>query len=745
MFPGFAKLSAEFTHKGFFHDDDPLLLRFEAFERQFGNDDALVIAVHSPSGVFDVDSAKLLTELTEETWLINEVIRVESLANYQWVHAEGDDILVEPFFPDEGPVTQELLTARKAIALKHETLPDYLVSKDAKTAMIFASIKPGIKAPPNAEEIVLMTREMLKKFHRGDHQFYVTGNPAVTYAFKEATQTDMQTIIPRVFLMTILLLLALLRKISGVFVALLVVLLSIMGAMGLSGHLGIQITNLTSVLPQILIAIGIADAVHILVTFYRAMLHGKVRKDAAYYSLTKNFLPTLLTSLTTAVGFFSFATADLKPMSGLGILAGSGALLAWLVTYLVLGSLMFLLPIKAKVRPEASIDRQRKLVVNFTSKLHGFRVPIVVGYTVLVALCIYAGTKNTVNSDPFKYFTPEFPIRIANEFVEANVGGARGIDLVVDAGKEEGIKDPEFLAKVEKFQSWIDDQPRVTRSVSVVDILKHMNRALHGGKQEEFKLPTERDKISQELFLYTMSLPQGMDINDRVTLKNDALRITVLWTLQTSNEVVKAIDTISKQGEVMGLNVKATGKNMLYQSMNGYVVKSFLVSITAAVIIISMLLVMFLGSFKIGMLAMIPNAIPLLIGGAILWLLGQPLDIGTVLVASVCLGIAVDDTIHVLANYNRYRSHGMGPRESIEEVLHHTAPALITTSLILVMAFGTFAFATFVPNLYFGVLTALILAVALITDLTFLPALLMVRDEDSSKKVESSVAASDGA
>lgn len=731
--PGLGRIHPDFTHRGFFWSDDPLLIAFDEFERRFGNDDQVVVALHSPSGIFDLESMQILTELTERMWKVPEVIRVDSLSNYNWVHADGDELIVEPFIPDDEELTTELLAERKRIALAHEVMPSYLISRDAKTAMIFGTIKPGIDAPPDAPKIIGAVRALQSELSRGDHVIHISGGPAVTLGFAEASQNDFSLLVPMLLLCVILLLANTFRSLVGVVLSLFVIFTSVIASVSIGGWLGVEITNVTAVLPQIIIAIGVANAVHLMVTFLRRMARGMSRADAAHYSLLKNFMPTLVTSITTAVGFLSFASANLKPISGLGTLAGIGTLLAWFFSYSVLGALLFILPIKRKeLPPERKADAERR-AARYTGRLIRARVPLIAGFALVCLVSVGLASQNTVNSDPFKYFREGFPLRVANEFIEANVGGARGVDIVIDAGREEGVKDPAFLARVEEFQRWLDGRPNVTRTVSIIDILKQTNRSLHGDDPAAYRLPAEQEVVAQELFLYQMSLPQGMNLNDRITVKNDALRITVLWTIGTSAESVRVIEEIEAKGKAMGLTASVTGKNRLWQSINGYVVETFIVSLSAAVFLISLILVVFFRSLKLGLLAMIPNAVPLLIGAGILWLIGNPLDIGTVLVMSICLGIAVDDTIHILANYGRLRREGKSPRVAIEDIMAHTSPALIATSSILVIAFGTFAFGTFTPNIYLGIMTAIILTVALLTDLTLLPALLLLGAEESSE------------
>ena len=722
--PGIAKLSPNFTYRGFFYPEDSLLLAFDQFERQFGNDDSIVLAVHSSSGIFDKESAELIQKLTEEMWKIPEVIRVDSIANYNWVHAEGDELIVEPFLPDDQPLSKNILDHRKEIALKHEVLPRYLISEDARTAMIFAAIKPGLKGPPNAPLIVNSVRELRRTYQSGDHQMYISGGPALTFAFQEASEQDL-ILNAAVLGSTIVLLGLLLRSLWGIALSLGVVFLSIMVAFGAGGYLSIEITNITVITPQIMIAIGVADAVHILVAFFQAMSRGASRSEAAEYSLLKNFMPTLVTSVTTAAGFFTFLGADLKPIVGLGTMAGVGTLAAWFFTYTNLGAFLFVLPIKRPHMSPEHTDASKARAHRIADAIEKYRTPILGTFGALCVLALFLAAQNTVNSDPFKYFREGFPMRVANDFIEDNIGGARGVELAINSGRQEGIKDPEFLKKVEAFQDWIDKLPAVTRTVSIIDILKMTNRSLNGDAPDEYKLPTDEQTVAQELFLYQMSLPQGMNINDRITIKNDVLRLTVLWTLRTSNEVTEQIATIEAKGQEMGLAVSATGKNRIWQSMNGYVVQAFITSLALALVLISVILVTFFRSLSIGLLAIIPNAVPLVFGGGILYLINKPLDVGVALVTAVCLGIAVDDTIHVLSNYLRLRKEGKSKKESIAEIIASTGPALTITSLILVLSFGTLAFGTFVPTVYFGFMTAVILSVALVTDLSFLLAILI--------------------
>lgn len=729
---GLPRVRADFTHRGFFWDHDPHLIRFDAFERRFGNDDQILVAVESKSGIFDMETATLVRTLTDRMWQVPEVIRAESLANFNWVHANGDDIVVEPLFPPT--LTPAILEERKKVTLAHETLPGYLIDKTATVTMVMGRIKPGLDKPANARLVTETVNKMAEELATGDHKIYVSGGPAVTYAFEEVSQADIKRLFPMALGLAALFLILLLRHPAGVILPFVVVIGAILAALGLSGYIGLVQTAASTALPSILIAVGIADTVHILVIFFEELRRGRPRRQAAHYSLTKNLLATFLTALTTSIGFFSFVSANLKPVGTLGIMAGAGAIVAWLVAQLLIGGLLFVLPIKAKPLPPERFIRTERRADSLVNTIARHRVGIIIATALISGASFIYALGIDVNSDPMKYFRSHMPVRVANEFMERTMGNARSFELVIETGVEDGIKDPAFLAKVDELQTWIEQQPRITRAISILDVLKSTHKSLNGDKPEFYKIAGDRETIAQELLLYTMGLPQGMDVNDRITVKNDALRITVLNTLLTSREAVGAIDTIVARGKSMGLNVEGTGKYFLYQNTNDYVVDSFLTSIWSATLLIGLIMMIFLRSWKLGLISMAPNVLPLFAGGALLRAMGQPLDLGTVLVASVCLGISVDDTSHVLANYAYQRRLGHTPNGAMRLVMAHTGPALLSTNAILITSFASFGTATFMPNVFFGILTAFILSIALVADMFFTPALLLESPETEAAR-----------
>ncbi len=743
LVPGLSRLGADFSYRIWFRDGDPLLERFDAFERRFGNDEVVAVLVHSPDGIFDQDSVSFIQELTAKLWRAPEVIRVDSLSNYNWTHAEEDELIVEPLLDPDFEFDDEALAFRRKVALEHEIIPGYLISEDANTTVLYAQLKPAIGGNPDFEAVLSGIRDIFAQYNGGlyidplresfypgpgEHQLYMTGPAAISLTFKEVTQADMQVMVPVLLGAVVLFLLLSFRKLSGLTLPFVVIISSILMTLGAAGWVGVKFNNLTSIVPHILIAISLADSVHILVTFFQFRKAGLNRRDATHKTLVKNLQPTLLTSVSTSIGFFSFSSAEIIPIVQMGLLAGIGTLLAWAITIFLMTPLMMLLPIKVKTTGEPQkLSEPHPLAVRYATWLNNNRVWVLGAFVIIVGGSIYLALKNEINSNPFKYFAEDVHTRSANDFAEDHVGGMMAFEIVLDAGIADGIKDPIFLKKAEAFQDYLNSLPHISKTVGIVDIIKQSNRSLNGDQQAAYILPDNQELIAQELFLYTMSLPQGMDLNNRMTLTNDMIRLSAMSSLHESRQSLVEIEKIEAKAAELGLKAEVTGKMPLYHGMNPYVVSAFVKSISMALILVSLLMMLTLRSVSTGLMSMIPNTVPLIIGGAAMTLLGKPMDIGTVLVTSTCLGIAVDDTIHFLSNYNRWKRLGSDPITAVAHVLTHTGPALFVTTLVLVAAFATFAFARFVPNINFGIITAIVLSTALITDVTLLPALLMSR------------------
>lgn len=739
LFPGADKVKEEVSYRIWFRADDPNLKQYDELLTRFSNDNALVVVAHSPSGVFDKDSAELLVELTDKMWQIPQVIRVESLSNFRWVRANEDDVIVSPLIPNDEELTEPLLQERKKVALEHEVLPGYLVSEDGRTAIVYAWLAPFVTGEEE-HEAVGATEALLEELgKRGDHKFFLTGEPAQQVAFEKINAADFETLIPGVMLFMLVVLIGVFRKPSGVLLPIATIIIAVMGGLAMAGWLGLGLNSVTFLMPMIVIAVTASNLIHVMVGYYSALRKSNDRREAVRSAVHKTFLTTFFASTTTAVGFVSLVTAEIVPIRNLGILTSVGIVLGWIFIQLILVPLLVLLPIRfrkkkgTKQETDGTEKPTPKWAVRLYEKINAKRWVIIGAGLVIAISAAFLGSRNEVRFDPLTFFPEDYGVRKAHDFVEREVGWVSTVEIIIDTGKAEGIKDPDFLNKVDEFQQWLEAQDYTSQTASLVDILKATNRALNGGKQEAYRLTDTRQGIAERILLYSMNLPPGLDLNDRMTLENDALRVTVWWSIRDSNSALDASSAIEKKGKELGLDVEVTGRSYLFYELDPYAVSTLLRSLGGALILVTILLMVFFRSFKLGLLALVPNLLPLTLGAGFLYIIGLPMDFANAVVFSVALGIAVDDTVHFMAAYYVRNKQGLSVAQSLTEALADAGKPMVITTMILMATFSLLSFASFTPLRSFGLLISVVLLAALITDLILLPALLRVMSRDDNK------------
>ncbi|MDD0853446.1 MMPL family transporter [Halobacteriovorax sp. GB3] len=732
--PFLFQIEFDFGAKVWFRQSDPYIVSLNEFEKNFGNDESLVVALQTESNIFNPKTLQLLNDVTEKMWEIPSVIRVESLTNYHWTQAEGDDIMTEPFIPLDTLDDREILLSREKQARDHDVISRMYVSKDFKSAIVYGRLAyvPGEETDFN--KVYEGALKALKEFENNEGvKIHLLGQPSVSHHFQALSFGDIQQMVPILLLLILFYLLFCFRSFNGIFIPFCIIGASLSFTGGLIGLLGLKVNTLTFILPSVLIAISIADSVHILASFYKNRTEGMELEEACTMSLVKNIWPITLTSLSTAIGFFSLMNSEIVPVKDVGLLAGIGTICALFFSYFYAVPILYLTKDSAR---ESVLDKNllsKDKIARYLRFIYKIRY-LVIGLSYLITCgAFYLALQNEVNSNPYDYFRDDDPITHSNQFVLSNFGGSGGPELIFDSSSLEGVKEPEFLKKIEAFQQWVESENYVNKAVSVVDILKEVNQSLNGGEEAHYKISDQKDVIAQELFLYTMSLPQGMDINNRIDLKNRLLRMSLIWDLQSSKESLEKVEVIEKKAKEMDMKMEVTGKPVLFHRMNSYVVDTFFKSMGMALLFITVLLMIIFRSFSTGLLSLIPNFVPIIIGGGLLTILNKPIDVGCALVASVTLGIAVDDTIHFLSHYKDLKSRGMDCFSALVNVFYTTGFALIVTTVILVSGFGIFMFAHLVPNINFGILCALVLTIALVCDLVVLPALILAFTKEKDK------------
>lgn len=700
---GLTQLTTDFGVKFWFLQNDPLIQELDRTEKLFGGEDKILISARLSRAQLDRETLNALTraQLVLESTL--DVYQSQGLANFPLIMSEGEDeqtianyLGEELHLSDEGPLHREMLKAYREQDLRpFRGQPGY--------ANILLILKPEYQE--NTRDYRRIQKDLIQKMEQIKAQeplieeLSASGIPLMAEAFRSSSLRDILTLLPLVGGIIYLFLFFYFGSWLTALLPLVLFTISVAATFGLSGYLQMPIHSISSIVPAILLTIGLADAQHIF----------SCHPDDLKKNLAENFLPTLFTTLTTTAGFLSFALSDLVPLSQMGILMGVGVLLAWLATYTLLAPLVVLAPhtfLSKRFRPH-----------------HPFRFKNIRSRWVYL-LCLLAlapamiGLKFlTVETNPYQYFAEETWFQQNYQEVNQSLQASPGPEIIITSTTN--ARDPEFLKRLESFHHALSKREAIRYVRSPITELQRLSDAFYGGGS----IHQTPQRIGELFLLGGMMLPPGFSFQELVEPQEKSVRFSLLWNIEDSAQANDEIQAILKLASSYDLEAKATGRLYLYYRMTDYLVSSFLRSYALAVFTVSLLLYILFRRLDYALLSLIPNLVPMVIGFGLLPAIGLKLETTTVLVGSMCYGLAVDDTIHLLWHYHKNCAE-LDPSQAANAARDHLWRPLSSTSLILAAGMAVMGLSHFLPNARFGLLASFILLVALLSDLFLLPQLI---------------------
>ena len=728
-------LEIDGSYRIWFEKDSKSLTDYDAFRSEFSNDDVLTIIIKDDEGIFHQKALGTIHRITEALWEMNHIERVDSITNYQYIYTKPehpDDILVDDFIEDLETLSPEFLAKRAEIAVNDTSVVNAFISKDAKTTMIVARLDADVNEDALLiAEVMKDLRAIIEKEEKiTGYKYWLNGGPPMTETFIQIAGNDAMTFTPLVLLVAMVLLYLLFRRVSGSLIPILVVLFTFLAVLAVQVILGYKLNNFTANIPVFIVAIGVADAVHIYSIWLMKRREGTETQEAVEHSLNKNFLPILLTSLTTMVGFSTLILSKVVPIATLGIATASGAMVAFILSIVWMPSVLLLLKKEIK-KGESKEELDIKSFGYGDFIVRNDKKIILI--SAVIMLIIGAGLFNTkVDSNTIRYFDKDVEIRKATEFNMDNLTGPLSYIFIIDSGKTDGIKEPEFLRTIERF--YVEYQAKfpidVRHMASVLETIKRYNKILN----HQDTIPESRELVAQYLLLYTSSLDQGLEITDKIDFDQRKMRISVSTNVVDTSVDLMMIHWAQEWWSKTPYVMTSTGQTVMYTFMQKDVTDTLIYSLTLTLIIVSLMMLFIFKRVKILWILLLPNILPVvLVLGVIGWL-GLTIDLGVAISGAIIIGVAVDDTIHFLTKYFEARKRGLSMSDTLDEVLHYAGKAIFFTTVVLSLAFSVFAFSTFAPNQNFGIVTATALVIALVTDLFLLPALLSVFDNKDIHK-----------
>ena len=769
-------LKMDTSTEGFLHKTNPMRIEYDVFRDQFGRDEKLMIAVKTDS-IFNLGFLKKLDNfhsvLEDE---LPHIKGVDSLINARNTFGIEGELIVEPLI-DDLPETQEDMARLRSTITNNSFYKNLLYSEDFTMTTVTIDTQTYSNAEAISEdvnidfdepldfdefldfdaeaqvdqstprlylsdaendEIILKTQQIMERFNDDNFEIYLSGSAAIAGIFKQALMNDAVVFISLMMVIIMIVLYALFRRISGVFLPLICVGLTLITTVSLMAIFSAPFTMATQIMPTFLLAVVTSAAIHLLAIFYKDLMRTKDKKASLRYAMGHSGLAIVMTSLTTAAGLWSFSFSGVAPVADLGVFASSGVLVGLLFTLVFLPALIAKtnfahLEQKSDVEGNTLMDR----VLLGISKIGTGRPKLIVAISaILIIFAAVVATQLRFSHFPLQWLPEDNFARVATETVDENLAGALTLEVVVDTGKTNGLYNPELLRKIDDVSENIDSITSgnmfVGKVISFIDIIKETNKALNENREEYYSIPDNPDLIAQEFLLFESS--GNGDLNSLVDANYSKARLTLKTPFIDSLEAKIFIDraqtyldkefgalaSVSFTG--IGTLMTVTFEEAIYSSATSYIL---------AFSLITVLMVLLIGNLKIGLISMIPNLLPIIFLSTIMVIFKMPLDMFTLLIGAIALGLAVDDTVHFMHNFRRYELQYNDVDKAVRLTLMGTGRAITLTSIVLALGFLVLTFSQMNNMFDFGVLTACAILVALVADFFLMPAImkLIIKDK----------------
>jgi len=729
---GLSKINFNPDINVFFPENDTLTTSHLSIEDTYSSMDNAVIGIGVKEGtVFTNEVLSLIEDLTEKAWKTPHSLRVDSLSNYSYVSADGDDLYIEPFL--EGSSTYDLKTLKeKELIIEEEELAyGAIISKDKKTSLInivFDPPRKDIEAEyQESLNYVLSFLEEARKNHP-EVDLIISGIVYMEYQSPMLLKAQMPKLMPTAILVILLTLFLLLRSLVAVAGSFLVILMSVVSAMGSIGFMSGDIAQPFIMVPILIATLAVADCVHLFTLYFQNLDSSKKSKEAMLESLKLNLQPLFLTSLTTAIGFLSLNLAPVEPLRGIGNGVAVGVFLAFIFTVLLLAPIVSYF----NVKQSKNINFQK----NIARKLGRFSIKnykrLLVIVPVISCFLMAFIPLNKTNDNPLEFYSERYTTSAADsKWISQRIGGTFPVSYELNS---QGIvSDPEFLREVDKFSEWLASNKEVLHVSSLSKIMKNLNKTLHG-KQEEWNIiPTEPDLSAQYLFFYEMSLPYGLDLTNSISQNKESIKLVAslkeLGSLEY-REFAKRVENYASQNMPEDMVSIGTGTRPIFAFMSNMLITQLIYALGIGIVLITATIILFFRSLRYGMLTSVTNLLPIGVAFGIWAIVSGEISMLVGIGMGTTLGIIVDFTVHFLSKYlHARRQKNLSAEEAVEYAFETVGFALIITSFSLILGFLVLLQAFFIPIHGFVLFSSIAFLSALIIDLLLFPALLITWDK----------------
>ncbi len=720
------------SNEVWFAEGDPALERINALHKLFGNDDFIYL-VFDADALFSPQSLHLLADLARDIRQQVPYLRdLTWLGNAERIEANAEGITVTDFIAPGNYDSANMAELRQQ-ALNERNYRNSLISEDGKTVGIILEMQAYHTGNEDARlKVTQALRSVLAQPQYAHLKMHIVGQPVLHTDYDRISFQESATFFGLCLLVQMVLLFWLGKGLRSVIAPIGVVVLAVIWTLGMIQLLGFTLNLFIILLPTLMICVCIGDSMHMIATFNQESPNAPSVGAALCRTLASAGLPCLLTSLTTAAGFLGFCTTGIRPFREMGVYAALGTMIAFILSVLVVliifgGKRKTAVPVSAQPAPPARPDFFDRLLHGIYRINIRFPKTLLMLFAVLFAASLYGYGRIEVESNTARMLSPALALRQAYDFVDTHMGGSMSVEILLDTGRENGVKSQEFLRGLERLQQHLDEEPVVTKTVSVLNILKTINEAMHDGNPAAYAVPAGTDEtIAQYLLFYEMA--NGRELDKVVSFDSRVARLTARTRTIGTRDVrhlAREVEAFSQT--VFGDKVKVSMAGHLdwVRSMNDLLASGQSQSFLTALLLVSAIMCLALGSLRLGILSMLPNVFPVFITLGLMGMAGIYMDMPLMSFSALIIGVVVDDTIHFLFHYREAFARSGSYEQALEATLHTTGRPLLFTTLTMVCGFSVLLFSHVLGVMKFGGLGCFAFAWALLADLFLVPAILL--------------------
>lgn len=714
-------LKFSFDFSQFFPEEDPDLTFYNAFVAEFGTDDNfLLVAVENETGVFEKDFLDRFHSFSEESKTFSFVTEQNSLTSLSYPLKTSFGYTALPIIH----IADSTQYQKDWNKIQEDKLfVNVLIDTKASSLVLALSTKDNLD-DTQSKVLLNEVRASLKENNLND--YHILGRAFFYEAIVDMQKSEVlkTTIIASILVFIILLLVY--RSLPVVLISVTSIGLSLLLFLGLLAVLGKELNAMAAFYPVLMLIVGTSDVIHLTDSFIRKIQGGKDKYAALLSSLKEVGLTTLLTSVTTAIGFVTLLSSRLVSIREFGINAAMGVMVAYITVICFTGALLISMPKKQLLGQKSVSKKWVAYLLGMNTVTKNNPNTIIMGTVIFTLLCIYGVSRITTNHE-FKQTLPnESKIAADFNFFQENYAGFRPLEIAILAKNGYKVTDYSVALEIEKLTHHLSQIKTIGNLQSPNLPYKIIHKANNLNKSDYLRLPD--DEATFIKYQKDVNKLARKQLRKFVNSNKDKARINAkLQDVGTDSlkRLYAHIETFANTAtDTTKMTVKVTGKSMLLDKNSEYIRKSLLEGLLYGLIIIGIIMVLVFKDFKMFLISLVPNLLPMLFAGSILGFLGIPLEAGLSVVFAIVFGIAVDDTIHFLGKYKLGITQGLSKEEALEKTFTQTGRALVITTIILFFGFMVMLFSIHQPSITIGIIISVTLVAALILDLLLLPVLL---------------------